>query len=206
MPRPVVSVAAEDLYARLGPWAARDTSDARWTLLQVAEAVGARLQVVEDIVRDTDTHVGWGVVMDADATPIEWLGWLGQFAGVRLRYGLTDLAQRARVKSTDGMKRGTPAAIVGAAQQTLTAPKTVYLVERHGSAYRLTVTTVATQTPSPARVIEDIMEQKPGGIVMAHAMTTGINYNALRDTHATYNVVKTKFTDYAEVLSNPTKQ
>jgi hypothetical protein len=172
----------------------------------VAEAVGQQLQPVEDIIRDTDTHVGWGVVMDADDTPMDWLGWLAQFGGVRLKTGLSDAAQRARVKSTDGMNRGTPSAIVGAAQQSLTAPKTVYLVERHGSAYRLTVTTVAAQTPSAAQVIADLMEQKPAGIVMVHAMTTGANYNALRDTHADYAEVKSLYVTYAEVLSNPTKQ
>lgn len=205
-PRPVVQPITEDLYARLGPWAARDTADAGWFLLAVAEAVGRQLQPIEDIIRDTDTHVGWGIVMDPNLGPIEWLGWLGQFGGVRLRPGLSDAAQRARVKSTDGMARGTPSAIVAAAQQTLTGTKTVYLVERHGSAYRLTVTTVAAETPNPTQVIADLIEQKPGGIVMVHAMTTGVNYNALRDTHATYNIVKAKFTNYAEVLSNPTKQ
>ena len=79
-------------------------------------------------------------------------------------------------------------------------------VERHGSAYRLTVTTVAAQTPSAAQVIADLMEQKPAGIVMVHAMTTGANYNALRDTHADYAEVKSLYANYTEVLSNPTKQ
>jgi hypothetical protein len=204
--RPTVQSITEDLYSRLGPWAARDTFDAEWPLLDVAEAIGQQLQPVEDIIRDTDTHVGWGVVMDVDEAPSDWLGWLAQFGGVRLKNGLTDLAQRARVKSTDGMNRGTPSAVVGAAQQTLTGTKTVYLVERHGSAYRLTVTTIATETPSAAQVIADLIEQKPAGIVLAHAMTTGSNYNALRDTHADYAEVKSLYSNYTEVLSNPVKQ
>lgn len=204
--RPLVQPITEDLYSRLGPWAIRDTVDAQWPLLDVAEATGQQLQPVEDIVRDTDTHVGWGIVMDPDDGPIEWLGWLAQFAGVRLKVGLSSAAQRARVKSTDGMNRGTPSAVVGAAQQSLSGTKTVYLVERHGSAYRLTVTTISAETPSPAQVLADLMEQKPAGIVLVHAMTTGANYNALRDTHADYAEVKALYATYAEVLSNPVKQ
>lgn len=204
--RPAVQPITEDLYSRLGPWASRDTVDAQWPLLEVAEAIGQQLQPIEDIIRDTDAHVGWGVVMDVDDNPMDWLGWLAQFGGVRLKTGLTDLAQRARVKSTDGMNRGTPSAVVGAAQQTLTGTKTVYLVERHGSAYRLTVTTIAAETPNAAQVLADIIEQKPAGIVLVHAMTTGANYNALRDTHADYAEVKALYATYAEVLSNPVKQ
>lgn len=204
--RPIVSAAAEEAYSGLGPWARRDTADARWDLLIVVEAWARLLQQVEDIIRDTDEGPGYSIIVDADRAPAEWIPWGMQLNGVRPRSGLTDAAQRARWKSTDGFKAGTPGAIVGAAQQYLTGTKTVYLVERHGSRYRFTVTTIDTETPDPAAVLAALKEQKPYGFSMAHAMTTGVNYNALRDTHSDYNEVKALYATYNEVLANPTKQ
>lgn len=204
--RPVVSPITEDAYASMGPWARRDTADARWDVLILVESWGQQLQIVEDIVRDTDDGPGYSILLDADRTPEEWIPWGMQFNGVRPRDGLAVEEQRARWKSTDGFSRGTPGAIVGAAQQYLTGTKTVYLVERHGSRYRYTVTTIDTETPDTAAVYAALLEQKPYGFVMNHAMTTGVNYNALRDTHSDYNEVKATFSTYAEVLSNPTKQ
>lgn len=206
MARPVVTAATEDLYSRLGPWKVADEQTGAWELLILCESIGQLLQPIEYIIRDTDSRPGWSKVLDPDLAPIAWLGWMAQFHGVRLLLGLAEAEQRARVKSTDGFQRGTPGAIVGAAQQYLTGTKTVYLVERHGSAYRLTVTTVNSETPTPALVAEAIGEQKPAGIVMVHALVTGANYNALRDTHADYNEVKALYSTYNEVLSNPTKQ
>jgi hypothetical protein len=210
MPRPIVSDLAEELYIRLGPWhdaaELEGAANDNWWLLQVCESIMGRLQPIEDIVRDTDDGPGWSPVMDVNRAPSDWLGWLAQFAGKTLKQGLTDLAQRARIASTDGIDRGKPGAIVGAAQQLLTGAKTVYLVERNGSAWRLGVTTNAGETPNPDKVRTAILEQKPGGIVLATATVTGANYNALRDTHADYNEIKTTFATYAEVLSNPTKQ
>jgi hypothetical protein len=210
MPRPVVSDAAEELYAGLGPWARADTARGlaadRWDLLELCEAAGGRLQPLLDIVRDSDAGPGWSFVVDADRAPEEWLGWAAQFAGKRLQQGLALAEQRARVKSTDGFDRGSPSAIAGAAQQYLTGTKTVYLVERHGSPYRLTITTVAAETPDPAAVLRAVIAQKPAGIVLSAAQTTGANYNALRDTHADYNEIKALYATYSEVLADPVKQ
>jgi hypothetical protein len=212
LPRPVVTEAAEELYARLGPWAAADTerglATGEWRLLEMCEGIMGRLQDIREVVFDDidEDHPGWSHVLDVDRAPEEWLGWMAQFAGVRLQQGLDEVTQRARIKSTDGFRRGSPGAIVGAAQQYLTGDKTVYLVERHGSPYRLTVTTVAGETPDVASVVAAIKAQKPAGIVMGHTITTEIDYNALRDTHADYDEVADLYVNYNEVLANPVKQ
>lgn len=205
-PRPVVSPVTEEAYDALGPWSRRDAADQRWDLLVLVESWGRQLQIVEDIVRDTDAGPGYSIIVDADRAPADWIPWGMQLNGVRSRQGLSVDAQRARWKSTDGFKKGSPGAIVGAAQQYLTGAKTVYLVERHGSRYRYTVTTVAAETPDPVAVYNALLEQKPYGFKMVHAMTTGANYNAFRDTHADYNEVKALYSSYAEILSDPVKQ
>lgn len=183
-------------------------ADKSFPLLTLCEAIAGRLTQIEDVIRDdsiTDDP-GWSIVMDVDRAPSEWLGWLAQFAGVRLPSGLSDADQRIRIKNTDGFKRGTPTAIVAAVQPFLTGTKTVYLVERHGSAYRLTVATKAAETPSIAAVTAAVLTQKPAGIVLAVTTVLGNDYTTLRDTHTSYTDVKNTFTDYAEVLSNPSKQ
>lgn len=210
MPRPIVSQVAEDIYAALGPWSRRDaeigeTTD-NWRVLEIAEAIGGRLQPIEDITRDSDDYVGWGIIMDPDFAPEEWLPWLAQLGGVRVKEGLALPEQRVRLKALANAWRGSPSSIVGAAQQFLTGTKTVYLVERHGSANRLTVTTLTAETPDPVSVDRAIRtEQKPAGIILTVSNVAGGNYNSLRDTHSDYNDVVATFQDYAEVLANPTK-
>jgi hypothetical protein len=208
LPRPVVSQEAEDLYAALGPWSKADTDNAFWYLLDLCEAVAGRLTPIEAVIRDdpnTDDP-GWSIVMDVDRAPPEWLGWLAQFGGVRLDPALDDAAQRARIKSTDGFKRGTPSAIVAAAQQYLTGTKSVFLSERSGSAYRFTISTLIAETPNLADVIAALIKQKPAGLVMSVMSITGADYDSVAGTHTDYNDVRTTFVNWAEMLSNPVKQ
>lgn len=209
MARPTVSDAAETLYATLGPWARADTargeSEDRWDLLEFCEAVCRNLQPIEDIIRDSDDGPGWSVVMDIDRAPVEWFGWLAQFAGVRLIPGLPEAEQRARIKSTDGFRRGTPGAIVGAAQQYLTGTKTVFLVERHGSPYRLTVSTLANETPDLTLVQGALKDQKPAGLVMTVTTVQGGDYDSYRDSHSDYTSTAGLWTQYDELLSDPTR-
>lgn len=184
------------------------TPDFTYPLLALCEALIGQWQGIEDIIRDdplTDDP-GWSTVMDVNRAPSEWLAWLAQFAGVRLRDGLSDADQRAWIKSTDGFRRGSPTAMVGAVQAYLTGTKTVYLTERHGSAYRLTVATKLSETPNTAQVAAAALLQKPAGIVMAVTVVNGSDYQTLRDTHDSYTDVKNTFVNYTEVISNPSKQ
>jgi hypothetical protein len=203
-PRPTVEDITDDFYEDLGPWQRADTMGELWDLLEFCDAPVGLLQGLEEVIRDTDDGVGWSPILDVDRAPSDWLPWLAQLAGARLEPGLSDVNQRARIKSTDGFKRGSPGAIVGAAQQYLTGTKTVYLVERHGSAYRLTVTTLASETPDLAAVQRAVADQKPAGIVLFVTTTIGGDYDALRNTHASYNNVKAIFLTYNAVAADPT--
>lgn len=141
--RPEVSSLAEELYAALGPWARADTirgeAGLGYDLLTLCEGVMGRLQPVEDIIRDTDEGPGWSSVVDANRSPEEWLKWLGQFNGVRLRDGIPEAEARSRIKDSDGFKRGTVGAIKAAIRRIIGPNAQPYLIERDGSAYRLTV-------------------------------------------------------------------
>lgn len=203
MARPVVSDIAEELYASLGPWQRRDTQIGedtdQWRLLELCEALAGGLQDVEDIVRDTDDDPGWSIVLDADRAPVDWLPWLGQFVGVRLPVGLSEADQRARIKSTDGFQRGSPEALKEAARSYLTGTKSVFFIERFGSAYRLHVATLIAETPDPGVVERALLEQKPAGIVMTYTAIAGWDYAALAFTQPTYASLPAAFDTYAEM-------
>lgn len=207
MPPLAISEFGQEFYDALGAWARADLEDypaGDGPLRIWCEAIGGRFQDVEDIIRDRPTGPGWSSVMDVDNAPVGWLGWLAQFIGVRLLPGLAEAEQRARIKSTDGFKRGTPRAMVAAAQQYLTGAKTVYLIERHGSAYRATLATKVSETPTPSLIPPAVQAQKPGGIVLAIQLVTGADYDSYRDTHASYNTAMPNWATYTAMLADPT--
>ena len=90
---------AARLYDALAPLATQDSSNA-WALLILCNAIGLMYQDVEDLVRDSPDGPGWSSLLDLDRCPSWALDWLGQFAGVRIPFGLTDAQRRAWVAST----------------------------------------------------------------------------------------------------------
>src|SRR5215831_2032493 len=108
---------AERLYEALAPLA-EDDDENQWSLLVYVNALGTMFQLVEDLVRDTPDGIGWSALLDLYRCPDIALPWLGQFAGVRVLTGSTPDQMRQRIASTDGFKRGTRQALIGAAQAT----------------------------------------------------------------------------------------
>lgn len=202
-----MSVAAERLYSALRPLAEADEANG-WALAHVCVAIARMLDTVADLSRDDEARgrPGWAIALDPDATPAEWLPWLAQFVGVTVPVSLPEDARRLRIRETDGFKRGTPAAVRGAARQHLTGTGTVYLTERHGSPYLVTVATVAGETPSPAAVNAALQQQKPAGLILTHAVVVGGDFNALRDTHPDFADVTATFSDFDDLRADPTRQ
>jgi len=199
---------ADRLYLALAPLAREDV-DNGWALLILCNALGAMFQEIEDLVRDTPDGPGWSALLDLDRCPDEALPWLGQFAGVRVLSGSTPAQMRQRIASTDGFKRGTRAALIGAAQATLTGAKTVVFRERDHDpadtpnyAYYLTVTTYTAQTPNPAATLAALTAQKPGGIVLTYQTLAGQDYQTLHTNHATYADVRSFYPSYDAVRTD----
>lgn len=211
-PTPPVDLAlgafAQRLYAMLTPLTQQD-EDADWSLAILCSAIGSMYELVENWVRDTPDGPGWSLLVDLDRCPDEALPWLAQFVGVRVLPDSTPADQRARIASTDGFKRGTREALIGAARATLTDPGTVVFRERDGAnmghptapdyAYCLSVITYDSQTPDPAATLQALLAQKPGGIVLNYRTAPGQDYLTLKTNYATYLAVKTAYVDYAAV-------
>jgi hypothetical protein len=196
---------ADALYTALAPLARQDASYG-WALLILCNALGTMFQTLEEYVRDSPAGPGWSALLDLDRCPPEALGWLGQFVGVRLLPDSTVDEQRARIASTDGFKRGTRAALVGAAAATLTGDKTVVFRERDHDpadtpayAYYLTVITYTSETPDPTATLNALLAQKPGGIVLSYRTAAGQDYTSLAAAYASYAAVTAAYPDYAAV-------
>ena len=197
MARPVVTATTEEAYAALGPLTGPDERF-DYPLLKYVASVTEPLDIVNRLARDTDEAPGWATVFDPARTPDEFVGWLGQFVGVRELVGLTPTAQRMRIKETAGWKRGTLAAIEGAARQFLTGSRQVRVYERDGSAYRLRVRTFTAETPDPDAVLRALLEQKPAGLVLTYEVATGATYTQMDGAHVTYSDMDAAYPTYRD--------
>ncbi len=199
---------AARLYAALEPLTRQD-ADFAWSLLIYVNAIGAMFQLVEDLVRDTADGPGWSPLLDLDRCPDEALPWLAQFAGVRVLPGSSPDDQRARIASTDGFRRGTVAALRGAAAATLTGQQKLLVYERSGDtavspeyAYYLRVRSYTSETPNPAATLSALLSQKPGGLVLDYAAVAGQDYAQLKAGHASYAAVKAAYVNYSTVAAD----
>lgn len=132
------------VYRALGPTMTDGDTDG--VLLRYLDASARLLGDVDDRVRDNDSGLGWARELDPDLTLSP--AWLGQFVGVTVPDGLSLADARARVLERASFRRGTPAALVAAAQAQLTGSRRVDLFERDGSAYQLRVRTYEAETPA----------------------------------------------------------
>jgi hypothetical protein len=148
-----------------------------------------------------DAEAPWGSLFDAEQAPGEALEHVGQYVGVQLPGNLDAAARRIRVRETDGQRRGTLAALVGAAKQHLTGTRRVEIVERDGSAYRFTVTTYTAETPDPARVRAALDEQKPAGLVLTYHVRDGQTYAQAQAAHATYDAGRLAYHTYDDAAN-----
>jgi hypothetical protein len=199
---------AEDLYNRLGPWRRADLRNPSRPLLVLCEALMASLQPVEDVIRDTDDGPGWSVVMDPDRAPVAWLPWLSNFAGLAgFDYsGLTEADFRDLIKGGHVRLRGSRAALEAAPKPYLEGTKTVHFIERHGDAYHLTISVLASEVVDFEKVRNAVLRQKPTGIVINVNQITGGDYFTLMSTHASYTTIRNVYGTYADILIDPSKQ
>lgn len=129
------------LWKRTG-WA--KDKDETHTLLRWLAGIGQMLNKVDGISRDSFDAEGnvapsWSTVLDINRCPTYALPWLGQFVGARLPPGLRDDQQRYIIENSPGWMRGTPVAILAAANRFLLPGYVATLVERDTSPYHLTI-------------------------------------------------------------------
>lgn len=196
MVQPATTATTERAYAELGHWRSKDDING-WNLLHLMNSYLEQLDEVEQLYRDQGSIPGWATIMDIDTATSSGIAWLAQFVGVSIPGDLTEDQQRAHAKGTAGFKRGTLAAIAGAAQVHLTGLKRVMITERDTSAYHLTVRTYGTETPDAAAVNAALQAQKPAGLILVHQVAAGATYAELDTAFGTFADEKAAFATYA---------
>lgn len=187
MSRPTdVGSYGESLYEQLLPLA-WDDENQDWALLIFMGGFGAMVQDLSDLISDTDEddtdRPGWANLLDVEVCPEKHLPYLAQFVGARVTPGAAEEDARNEVRTPIGQQRGTPAAIIAAAQRRLTDTKTVYFTERvDGNAYWMEVATLVSETPYEDLTRADILSQKPGGIRLDYFTTTDVYIDDLDGT------------------------
>ena len=184
---------AQRIYDALGPMSAGDATNG-WVLAHLCQAITAALWDVESLSADTDTHVGWGPLLDVTQAPAKVLPWLGQLVGAVVTPGLSEAQARALVASAPGRTRGTPEAIRAAARLWLTGAQTVTVTERAGGdAYAVRVTVYEAEVVDTAQLTAAVQASIPAGLSLDLVISEGWTYDALeaRYTADTYGDVET---------------
>jgi hypothetical protein len=180
-PSPTGSGFADRVLAALGP-AFRTAAGP--LLPDLLTALTAQLGAVDELLTVGDGDLAAAPLTDLATSPFP--RWLGQLAGLRVPAGLDVAAARAHVTGRGVSRRGTPAAMRAAAAATLTGGRRVTLVERNGSPWQLLVLTYARETPDPAAVLAAVLQEKPVGIVLTHAVLLGQTFGQLTATGQTF--------------------
>lgn len=196
MPAPDLTPTGQFLWDEVGVAQPGDETRS-WPARMLVGAVAKALGPLFDLVRDTDDGLGWSAVLDPDRAPVWALPWLGNFVGVTLPPGLTEAQQRARLVNPPAFNRGTSDGMAVAARQTLTGNQYVFLKEREGSPYRVTIVTRTSETPDPAATLVAAKGQKPASLILTHVITAvrtylevgvagGGTYSGAAATYGTY--------------------
>lgn len=217
-----LSRAARRLYAQWEQWEVDGEAEGYpWAVL--AAACAAPIDGLYDLLASGKDP--WAPAFDPelaaelldDEHAVAMLVWLGQFVGVRDRAELTSAGHRLRLTETGGARRGSPAAIIGAARQRAVGPDgtpdtaSVFLVERvGGDPYHFAVTMRTSEVPDPAATIRDIEAQTPAGrrgtdpeTRFDFNLTTGGDFFTLAASWATFDDVTAAFADFNAVTANP---
>lgn len=170
MAMPDLNPAGEWLYDRLSPWAVDESDTTGWPLAIFCQAWG--LQVDEIF---TASETGLDGLDDPATAPAWYLPHLAMKAGVQIAGDWDEADIRDAISTRPAERRGTPAAIIAAAESTLTGTKHVALVEKDGGAYKLTVITRTAETPDPAATNALLQSEqvKPVGITLTHVVVDG---------------------------------
>jgi hypothetical protein len=201
---------AQEIYTKVGPLT-YDEARLGYPLREYVTGLASLVQEVDDYVRSgPNGEVGWSAIVDVDRAPTKGLPWLAQLAGTSIpdqAPGQTDeqfdAASRDAIRNLAGQKRGRPAAMVSAAQQCLTGSKTVLLRERNGgSAYQLHVVTFTAETPDSAKVLNALISQKPGGIILTYSVISGQDFQLLFQNKASFAAVFSGYVTFQGVLDN----
>lgn len=197
---------AQDVLDALAPMLYAEDSTGN-ALTDFITGISQPFELVEEWASDTDTKVGWSLLLDVDRCPLEALPWLAQIVGLRLNTALSEADQRQQIEDAPNWKRGTPGAMKAAPMPYLTGTKTVIIRERYDGSgndapYAIQATTYSSETADAVIVEAAIRSQKAAGLILTYVELSGQDYQTVKDNYATYQALKDAYVTYQGVKSN----
>lgn len=195
---------ADDLVAAFEPWLTEDLETYLRAVASMFEE--AELYSADDFADDANDYEGWTVLFDPDRAPAAALPYLAQFVGEVLPVGIGEAAAREWIKDRPNSRRGTPTAMILAAQRKLTGQRTVSFRERwDGSAADAETVTIHTfdhETPDPDAVETEIRSTLPADLILNYGSLAGQTWADVIADHTDWDAVGAAYDTWAEVVTD----
>jgi hypothetical protein len=157
---------ADAVTARLQP--VEDAyPDPEGNLAALVAALMAPVQIVDEIVRDSDTQPAWQSIRDPDTAPDEFIPWLELHNGTVSPPSATMAERRDRIKNNPGFDDGKTGPLKAEVARTLTGVQAVEVLRRQDDVWsRMAVVTSTTETPDPDATLAAAMRAKPAAVLL----------------------------------------
>lgn len=206
MTRPVVHPAAEQVYRLLPDFmrSADEIEQIDYTALRYVAGASVGLEKAADFLTivDPDTSVtGTCELVNADACPRPYLGWLGWLVGINISQIADPFVRVAIGNAAATQRRGSKGSIRDAVQRTLTGSKScrVYWNLSGTEPYLLTVITFTSQTPDSVATLEAALTEKPAGLDLDLQTVDSATYAEIAAAFPTYADTSDAFPTYADM-------
>lgn len=206
MAKPALTESGERLYNQLAPTFFREDEKYGWAGALFVSAFARMFDDAAAIVQPSGLKPGFAILADPANIPAVWLAWLAQFVGVDLTTSPNTATSRLWIKSPLGYTRGTTAAMLLAAQATLTGTKTVYFYTRYGGEpFAIKAATLASETPSASVTRAAIESMMAAWDVLSYETIVGGTLASFEAAHAKLSESEAANATVELAELNPTK-
>jgi hypothetical protein len=206
MAKPVLTETGERLYNQLAPTFFKSDEQYGWAGAIFCAAFARMFDDAAEVVQPSGSKPGFAILTDIVNVKAKWLAWVAQFVGVDLTKSPNEATSRAWIKSPLGYTRGQTAAMLLAAQATLTGTKTVYFYTRYGGeAFQIKAATLESETPSQATTKEAIESMMASWDVLKYEAVKGGTIALLEAAHALMSEDESAHATMEDVELHPEK-
>lgn len=192
------------ILASFAPWLANDPEHVLENLVVAKAAmVGQVFNIVRD-VGDSDSaafQAGWSILLDPTNCPDEFIPYGSQFVGVQIPPSTDPVTARALWRAEQGFKRGTPAAVLAAAQAALPTGYTAAIIEREMPTsnnapyeFMLIVSPNTLSSADQTILAQAVNNAKPAGINWTLVLTNGWTIGQMEVSQTTLGALEANFT------------
>ena len=185
----------EGLEASLAAW-----QDPQGDWYSYIAALGSMFEAVYSLVADfgdpddpENYTPGWSTLLDPVNCPDQFLPFAAQFVGLTIQPGTDPTIGRQMLTSRQGFQRGSPGAIIAAAQSGLTGTQSVALLERTPDAYSFVLVIHPSELVSLAAIHTAVDATKPAGITWSLVQTSGWVLFQMEAAYGTITALESAF-------------